>query len=439
MIGSVSASRRANAFAQLLEESRLEQVRPGGEAAEPSPPAPPAPSAAEPGEASPQPTLLSVARRLTALPRPGLSTGTKREQRAQLIAALESAPAPRGERLPGQRPQRQGQSRTSRATAPGGALGRLRPRSRLSKGLAAGGLTMGVAAGALGGVAAASSDALPGDTLYGLKRGMEDLRLDLTSSDADRGRVYLDHAATRLNEARRLMERGRSGPLGEGDLADIRSALLSMRDDAAAGHRLLRQAYEADGSMDPIESLSSFSEDYLEAWTRLRDKLPPELRDVSDEVSEVFDAIEEEVAPLRGALSQEPEAASTASPQGGPSRRPVSDGGTTRAPDSASARQEPDQPRQTATRTAGSQAAQEPEEEGLLGATGLLGRTSSGTGSSGAGTGTHPGTSPGDGAGAGQQPAPGTGEAEPEVTIPPLVEDLLPRLGLDVGNTKRTD
>ena len=84
--------------------------------------------------------------------------------------------------------------------APAGArtgpspLGKLRPRSRWSKGLAAGGLTVGVAAGAFGGVAAASSDALPGDSLYGLKRGMEDIKLGMADGDADRGEVYLDQA-----------------------------------------------------------------------------------------------------------------------------------------------------------------------------------------------------------------------------------------------------
>src|SRR5437764_10967579 len=79
--------------------------------------------------------------------------------------------------------------RRSHRAAP--TLGKLRPRSRLSKGLAAGGLTVGVAAGAFSGVAAASTDALPGDSLYGFKRGMEDLRLNLAGDDSARGRLYL--------------------------------------------------------------------------------------------------------------------------------------------------------------------------------------------------------------------------------------------------------
>ena len=59
-----------------------------------------------------------------------------------------------------------------------------------------------MAAGAFGGVAAASSDALPGDSLYALKRGMEDFKLNLADDESDRGELYLDHASTRLGEAR---------------------------------------------------------------------------------------------------------------------------------------------------------------------------------------------------------------------------------------------
>lgn len=103
------------------------------------------------------------------------------------------------------------EQRTGRGAHRASPLRKLRPRSRWSKGLAAGGLTVGVAAGAFSGVAAASSDALPGDSLYGLKRGMEDLKLGMANDDADRGEIYLDQASTRLQEARRLMERDRAG------------------------------------------------------------------------------------------------------------------------------------------------------------------------------------------------------------------------------------
>ncbi|MFC7468833.1 DUF5667 domain-containing protein [Actinomadura keratinilytica] len=155
-------------------------------------------------------------------------------------------------------------------------------------------------------MAAASSDALPGDSLYGLKRGMEDIKLGMAGDAADRGGIYLDHASTRLSEARRLMERGRSGSLDHESLAEIRRALGAVHHDAGQGHRLLSAAYQEGGSLRPIQQLSSFSRSHRATWTSLRDQLPPTLFDVSDQVSEVFDAIEEEVEPLRSLLPGAP-------------------------------------------------------------------------------------------------------------------------------------
>jgi uncharacterized protein DUF5667 len=412
VIGSVSANRRAHAFAQVLDASRLEEPRPGDEGA--------ADCAVAGVVDAPTLSALAVVHRLTALPRPALSVETKSVQRAQLIAALESAQGAAAEQLPGQRHRRpvraaRGAQGAHRA-APVSALARLRPRSRLSKGLAASGLTMGVAVGALGGVAVASTNALPGDTLYGLKRGMEDLRLDFAGSDEDRGQVYLDHAATRLNEAGRLMERARSGDLDEGQLDDVSRALASMRDDASEGHRLLSAAYESEGSIGPIQSLSSFSDNHRGTWTRLRERLPGALRDISTEVSGVFDAIDEEIAPLQPLLPREPESGTaTAGGQEAPparqpaSPRPTSSSATTTtagtaapAPDGSAQATSPDPSRQ---------------HEGLLDGTGLFDPppAKGGTPSEGLNP-LQPGRLP-----------------ESEVTIPPLVEELLPTsLDLDM-------
>ncbi|MGP4110115.1 DUF5667 domain-containing protein [Streptomyces sp. 4N509B] len=480
MIGSVAATRRAHAFAQLLDASPL-----GEEAA----------TTAEVDQAltdlanvadAPTRAALAVVRELTTLPRPSLNAATRTAQRAQLVAAVTSAAAPSSpapapspsqepqalqepaqtpaeaspeattaptvpEPLPEQRRRRLravGGGHRSRPTAPHepaagpapggggrpgepsestGLVARLRPRTRLSKGLAASGLTMGVAAGALGGAAAASTDALPGDTLYGLKRGMEDLRLDFARGDVDRGRLYLDHAATRLNEARRLMERGRTGQLDEEELAEVRRALSSMRDDASTGHRLLTQAYEAEGSVDPLRSLSSFAQDHRDTWRSLRDRLPLELHDISSEVTGVFEAIEEGIGPLAALLPLEPDDATASAgrqPQAGASgSADLTDGsaGPTSSHPTASASASPSPGPGTANGSASheegrSSAESSPWAQGLLGSAGLLG------GSSSDGTSESPTAS--------DEPE---DEASPErqVTIPPLVEELLPDLGLD--------
>ncbi|MGW5284451.1 DUF5667 domain-containing protein [Streptomyces collinus] len=237
--------------------------------------------------------LLALASSLQDLPRPMLDPEAKIVQRAQLIAAMEAVLADGTlTMVPQERDGGRGAHRAS-------SLGKRRPRSAWSRRLAAGGLSVGVAAGAFGGVAAASTDALPGDTLYGLKRGIEDTRLGLADGDGDRGKVYLDLASARLQEARRLVERGRGGALDDESVGEIRTALSGVQRDASEGHRLLAAAYRKDGSLQPIERLSAFSSNHRKDWTQLRGKLPAELSNLGDKVTSVFDAIEQEVAPLR--------------------------------------------------------------------------------------------------------------------------------------------
>ncbi len=238
MIANVSAHRRANAFAQALDEQSDRDT-----AAEQS--AVPAGSPPTAEERSEQGELLALAAGLGALPKPQLDPEVKVVQRAQLVAAMEAMLQEGTGAADASVPeQRQHRGKGAHRASP---LGKFRPRTRLSKGLAAGGLSVGVAAGAFGGVAAASSDALPGDSLYGLKRGIEDFKLNyLTDGDDQRGQTYLDQASTRLSEARRLLERGRGGHLDHESIGEIRRTLAGMQHDVTEGHRLLHAAYEAD-------------------------------------------------------------------------------------------------------------------------------------------------------------------------------------------------
>ncbi|MEU9117432.1 DUF5667 domain-containing protein [Streptomyces sp. NPDC048483] len=397
MIANVAAHRRANAFAQALEEQVLQ-----GAAAEDQVDSP----AQTPEEAR----LLAVADGLGELPKPEMAAEVKTVQRAQLIAAMEAAfaeGAPSDDaRVPEQRTSK-GAHRAAKS------LGRLRPRSRLTKGLAAGGLTVGVAAGAFSGVAAASSEALPGDSLYGLKRGMEDLKLGMAGDDSDRGRLYLDQAATRMMEARRLMERGRVADLDHESLGEVRKALSGVTHDAGEGHRLLHEAYARDGSLGPIQALSSFTKSHRGTWSQLRDRLPVQLTDVRDRVSSVFDAIDEEVGPLRKLLPQTPDG-----------KRPHH--GAPAAPGTESDRGHKARPsggESSSGKHGGSAHAPRPsaspsQDDGLLGGNtgGLL--------------------DPPDKDGS---PTPQTGHGRhtpghPDVTLPPLLPGLLPGLGIDGGD-----
>lgn len=259
-------------------------------------------------------------------------------------------------------------------------------------------------------MAAASSDALPGDSLYGLKRGMEDFKLGMADDDSDRGGLYLDHASTRLSEARRLMERGRAGAMDHESLGEVRRALNGMRHDATEGHRLLHEAYERDGSLGPMARLDSFSRSHRDAWNGLRDRLPAQLTDVGDEVSSVFDAIDQEVGPLETLLPRVPEKG------GRGSQRPGATQGSSNS--WGPGRTTPSSPATGDGRTADS-GNPRPSGSGSTADDGLLGGNTGGLFE-------HPSS--------GTTPSPtGNNSAQPtpDVTIPPLLPGILPGLGLD--------
>jgi hypothetical protein len=99
----------------------------------------------------------------------------------------------------------------------------------------------------LGGAVWASQRALPGDTLYGLKRATESARLSFASSDTARAKLYLGFAGTRVEEARTLVERSvtESSALSAGarvsssTAAAVRRTLGSSDSDIRAATRLL--------------------------------------------------------------------------------------------------------------------------------------------------------------------------------------------------------
>ncbi|GGZ54529.1 DUF5667 domain-containing protein [Streptomyces subrutilus] len=395
MIANVTPHRRANAFAQALEDRTP---------SDPSEPDPAAEQSEAPAEPADHDRLLALANVLgERMPRPVLDADVKVVQRAQLVAAMEAMVLEQRATGGAAQDPQVPEQRTGRGAHRATSLRKLRPRSRWSKGIAAGGLTVGVAAGAFSGVAAASTDALPGDHLYPVKLGMEDLKLGMADDDSDRGELYLDQASNRLSEARRLMERGRTGVLDHESLGEIRRALAGMKHDAEQGHRLLQAAYARDGSLGPMQKLSSFSRSHRDAWGRLRENLPPQLNDVGGEVESVFQAIDHDVAPVQGLLPRPPEQSRGPGSSGTPAR-PGTPSGKHSAPAPGTPSGSPAAPAPSGSTT------KPPPAGGLLGGTGDL---------------LHPPTGP-------SSPPP-SGSAEqprPDITLPPLLPGLLPGLGI---------
>ena len=110
-------------------------------------------------------------------------------------------------------------------------------------------------------MAIASQSALPGDSLYPIKRGIESAHAGLTFDRATRGQVLLDSASTRLDEATTL---SRSGA----DPSRVDDALAAFTTQAVTGSDLLVQDYQTTGNESSITAVRTFT---ASSMTRLRD------------------------------------------------------------------------------------------------------------------------------------------------------------------------
>jgi hypothetical protein len=145
---------------------------------------------------------------------------------------------------------------------------------------------------ALSGIGAASTGAVPGDTLYGVKRSTESAQLTLASSDVNRGRLFLDFARTRLHEV-------------DAVVGSTQAALQTMDDmDEAsrAGTRLLGKAAVDGQDRAPLDALDGFVLAQRADLATLLPKLGPDERDRALDSLVLLEQIQGRSLDLRGAL-----------------------------------------------------------------------------------------------------------------------------------------
>ncbi|HEX2894169.1 MAG TPA: DUF5667 domain-containing protein [Marmoricola sp.] len=128
-----------------------------------------------------------------------------------------------------------------------------------------------VVVGGTAGVAAAAENALPGDPLYPIKRGIESAQVSLNTSDAARGRDLVDQASSRLDEIH--------GLVGSGDNSSrIADTLASFKRSEANGADLLFVAYQRGGSADDLAALRTTLSSQSKRLDALAGQAPAELR-----------------------------------------------------------------------------------------------------------------------------------------------------------------
>jgi hypothetical protein len=216
----------------------------------------------------------------------------------QLAADLDDTPDPRfraatrdrlvamaAVRAP-QPARRAGPRRLPAARADGGPPAAW--RTRLTAGLAGAAMTVTV----LGTLAALSTDARPGDVLYGVKRSTEQTRLDLAGDD--RGLTLLEFARTRLDELAAL----RDPPA-----TDVVGLLATMDAQTREGAALLIAQAVAGRDAAPVDGLADWAGRQTADLTALRPALPTGAAAASQASLELLTDVSGRAAGLRTVLA----------------------------------------------------------------------------------------------------------------------------------------
>ena len=111
-----------------------------------------------------------------------------------------------------------------------------------------------VTAGGFVGLVGASAEALPGEMLYPVKRGVETVELAFHKDDPARGEYRLAQASERLAEARRLTDDG--SPKSSEHVAGALDDFAAQAQDGAGA---LFRAYGQSGSQQSITDVNDFS------------------------------------------------------------------------------------------------------------------------------------------------------------------------------------
>lgn len=153
-------------------------------------------------------------------------------------------------------------------------------------------------AGGMVGTAAASHEALPGETLYGLKRGLESTSLALANDTEAKGRRHLERAHNRLAEVASLVG---DQPLASSAATSIRvvtDTLGEFGGEAQLGGDALLKAYRQGGKDQVISHLRGFTTDALADLDQLEPLLPAQLTPTVDDARRVLTTIDGQAAQL---------------------------------------------------------------------------------------------------------------------------------------------
>lgn len=128
--------------------------------------------------------------------------------------------------------------------------------------------------GATATMAVAAQTSLPGESLYGVKRGIESAQVRLATDDAVRGRTLLAQADNRLVEIEELAA-GDSG----GSEQLIPDTIDTFTEQTSEGVRSLISSYDNGGAEKDVQAARDFTATSLDRLDTLQRQLPPSSHD----------------------------------------------------------------------------------------------------------------------------------------------------------------
>ena len=145
--------------------------------------------------------------------------------------------------------------------------------------------------GATTSLAVASQSALPGDSLYPVKRAIEQAHTGLSVGEGSKGTTILANAADRLDEVDALTRQDRFG-----DEVRIADTLNTFTDQATEASDLLLADYSHTGQASSIAQLRDFASASLTRLAGLEPLVPAEARDELIRAAGVLTTIDTEAA-----------------------------------------------------------------------------------------------------------------------------------------------
>lgn len=201
--------------------------------------------------------------------------------------------------------------------------------------MAAAGTAIAIATGGVAGTAMASAGALPGDTLYDVKRIVESLQIALSLDDAAKGKQYLEIAGIRLSEVAGLLEESGPRPTSPVLVEQLSTTLGDMGTALQLGREHLLAAYEATGDPSVLAKYSSSLRALADLLASLTPMLPEEVIEQQAEMLTAFREVAQLVASVSilPAPTGEPGAA-TPGAEGAPAAPPANAPGLINPPGS---------------------------------------------------------------------------------------------------------